>query len=119
MKKDSRLGQFVYWTPRILAIIFTVILSMFALDVFKEGYNFWQTIGALLIHLIPTFIIILVIAAAWKDELAGGALFLLLGLIYIIMIMDRGNVHWLTYVVLVGPVFLTGALFILNKRLQN
>ena len=49
----------LFWTPRILCILFAIFLSVFALDVFSEGYGFWQTIGALLLHLVPTFIVVI------------------------------------------------------------
>lgn len=117
MQRNSKLGQFIYWTPRILAIIFVIFLSMFALDVFQEGHTFWVAIGAFIIHLIPTFIVILAIGAAWKNETIGGMLFFLLGFAY--LIMAWGEMSFLTYLVMIGPVFLTGFLFMLSKGLRD
>ena len=39
--------QLLFWTPRILGILFALFLSMFALDVFGEGYGFWGTLGSI------------------------------------------------------------------------
>ena len=36
----------LFWAPRILCILFAVFVSLFALDVFGEGYGFWETILA-------------------------------------------------------------------------
>ena len=46
-----------HWSPRVLSILFALFLSIFALDVFSEGYAFAETILALLMHLIPTALI--------------------------------------------------------------
>jgi hypothetical protein len=45
------------WLPRIPGMLFAVFISLFALDVFSEEKGFLQTLIALLMHLIPTFII--------------------------------------------------------------
>ena len=31
--------QFLFWSPRVLTILFALFLSLFALDVFEEGYG--------------------------------------------------------------------------------
>lgn len=54
----------LFWTPRILCLLFAVFLSLFALDVFTEGYGFWKSILALLIHLIPTWIVLVILAVS-------------------------------------------------------
>ena len=51
MSRNAKLALF--WTPRILCIVFALFLSLFSLDVFGEGYGFWETLLALLIHLVP------------------------------------------------------------------
>jgi len=65
----------LFWTPRVLCLLFAVFLSLFALDVFNEGYGFWKTILALLVHLIPTWIVLAVLAISWRWEWAGAMLF--------------------------------------------
>ena len=60
----------LFWTPRVLCLLFAVFLSLFALDVFNEGYGFWKTILALLMHLIPTWIVLAILAISWRWEWA-------------------------------------------------
>ncbi len=72
-----------YRLPRILAILFTAFVSLFALDVFGEGYSFWETIGAFLIHLIPSLLLVVATIIAWKWEFIGGLLFIGWGLFFI------------------------------------
>jgi len=74
MKKIS------YWLPRFLAISLILFISMFALDVFEEP----QWFLALFMHLIPSFILVILTVFAWKNEKIGGVCFLLAGLAAII-----------------------------------
>ena len=50
--------QVVFWATGILGILFALFISMFALDVFSEGYGFADTVLALFMHLMSTFPII-------------------------------------------------------------
>ncbi len=56
----------LYWIPRILWILFIIFISLFALDVFSEGYSFGETILAFLIHLVPTYILIIALLITWN-----------------------------------------------------
>jgi len=100
----------LYWTPRVLCIGFAIFLSMFALDVFNEGYNFWQTILALLIHLMPTAVLLAVLAVAWRWEWVGAVLFTAAGITY--SLMARGHPDWI--LTIAGPLFVIAALFLFN-----
>lgn len=106
----------LYWVPRVLGIGFVAFISLFALDVFDEGYGFWQTILALLIHLVPTFLTLAALLVAWRWELAGGIIYMLLGFAYVIMMSGQ---HWLAYAIITGPLLLTGLLFIINHSVRN
>ena len=106
--------RWMFWTPRILGILFAIFISLFALDVFSEGYGFWETIWALLMHLVPTAMVLVVLAISWRWEWVGGILFMALGLFYIVMAW--GRFPWLTYLLISGPLFLVGILFLLNWR---
>ncbi len=100
------------WTPRILGIMFAAFISIFALDVFGEGYGFWKTVLALLLHLIPTGIILVVLALSWRWEWVGGVLFVALAALYLIAFW--GRFPWSAYFVISGSLFLVGILFLIN-----
>ena len=87
------------------------------MDVFGEGYGFWQTILALFMHLIPTFFIILVLIFSWKWELVGGIIFPLLGLAYIILAW--GKFALVAYLFISGPLFILGILYIIGWYLKK
>jgi hypothetical protein len=78
---------------------------MFALDVFGEGYSVGETILALLIHLIPTLLVVLALVIAWRWEMIGAIMFIALALFY--MVSSRGG-SW----IISAPLFLVGALFL-------
>jgi hypothetical protein len=104
--------RLIFWTPRILGVLFALFISLFALDVFGEGYGFWETVVALLIHLVPTGIILIVLVIAWRWEWVGGVLFFALGGWY--LFMTRGKFGWTTYLMISGSLFLVGVLFLIN-----
>jgi hypothetical protein len=80
---------------------------MFASDVFSEGYGFGETILALLIHLVPTYLVVIALVIAWRWERVGAILFIALALFY--LVTSRGE-SW----IISGPLFLVGVLFLLN-----
>jgi len=45
----------------------TILISLFAFDVFGTGAGFFKTLLALLMHLIPSFLLIIAIVYSWKD----------------------------------------------------
>jgi uncharacterized membrane protein YgdD (TMEM256/DUF423 family) len=105
--------RLLFWTPRILCILFAVFVSLFSFDVFGEGYSFWKTILALLMHLIPTGIILVVLAVSWRWEWVGAIIFSALGVLYIVMFW--GRFKWHVYLLPIsGPLFLVGFLFLIN-----
>ena len=105
--------RLLFWTPRILCILFAVFVSLFCFDVFGAGNSFWKTILALLIHLIPTGIILAVLAVSWRWEWVGAIIFSALGVLYIVMFWGRVKLHvYLT--IIAGPLFLVGFLFLIN-----
>lgn len=106
---NTRTKQLLYWLPRVLSILFALFISIFALDVFGEGYTFGETLVALFMHLVPTFIIVVTILIAWRWERVGAALFFALALTYFIMADGR----WL---ILPIPLIIVSLLFLLSWR---
>lgn len=107
----------LFWTPRVLATAYIVFLSLFAMDVFGEGYSFWKTILALAIHLIPTFILIGGLILAWRWEWIGAVLFAVAGGLYVGMVSrlhlpGAVKLNWI--LTIAGPAFLVAAMFLAN-----
>ena len=94
----------IYWFPRIIAILFICFIGLFALDVFEEP----QWFLTLLIHLIPNYILIVLTVIAWKNEILGGLLFILAGLIVL-------GVYQSGMLILAIPPILIGTLFLVSR----
>jgi hypothetical protein len=114
------MNKFVYWTPRVLSIIFVLFLMLFSLDVFGTGLNFWQTALALFIHNIPTLILLIVVLIAWKYEIVGGVGFILAGILYIVFILLNISTtgfqwYYLSWAIQIsGIAFLVGIMFLVG-----
>ena len=104
--------RLLFWTPRILCLLFAGFISLFALDVFQENHGFWNTTVALLTHLIPTGILLIILAVSWRWEWFGALFFPALGAFYIIAFWGRFSLS--TYLVISGPLVLVGVLFLLG-----
>ena len=116
---EKKMDKFIFWTPRILSIMFSCFLVVFSFDVFGMELSFWQTIGALLMHNIPSFILLSVSIISWKHEIVGGIVFTLAGLLYILMLVMTGLSQWGVNIIFVilfipFPVFLIGILFLIG-----
>jgi len=112
---EKKINKFIHFAPRVIAILLMLFLALFSFDVFGEGYGFWQTILAFLMHNIPVFILIVLLIIAWKYEIIGGIAFILAGLLYIVTLLFSGNFHWymLSWSVMIsGPAFIVGGLFL-------
>ena len=106
---------FLNWIPRILCILFAIGISLFALDAFENNEGFWKTLLALLIHLIPTFIVIGVLVLSWRWPWVGGASYVLLGIAYLIWSSRSGRGSSIISI----PLFSIGILFIINWFLRK
>jgi hypothetical protein len=115
---ENKTSKFIFWTPRILAIVFIVFLTLFSLDIFDDNYGFWGTILGLFMHNIPSLILLIVLLLSWKKyEIVGGITFILAGLIYIVLLLLGPNFEWYMLswaVTIAGPAFLVGILFLVG-----
>jgi hypothetical protein len=107
----------IRWSARGLGILFALFISLFALDVFTEYTAAADIAKALLIHLIPTFVVLIVLVLAWRWELIGAIAFTLLGLAYIVT--SLGRFPFSTYLLIAGPPIVIGMLFFTANRLSS
>ena len=117
--KERKVNKFIYWIPRILAIIFIIFLVTMSLDVITEEATIWEIILGMLIHNIPTLILLSVLIISWKYEIVGGIVFNLAGLFYIVMLIFKFNGVTLVDILINGSIisgsaFLIGILFLIN-----
>ncbi|MDD4531499.1 MAG: hypothetical protein PHH21_02200 [Candidatus Pacebacteria bacterium] len=104
------MNKALYWLPRAIAILFILFFFVFSLDVFSEGGTFLDKAGGLLMHNIPTIILILALAFSWRNEKKGGYLFVILGLVFAFYFNAYQRID--TFLMISFPAILAGALFI-------
>ena len=109
----------LFWTPRVLSILFIAFLSIFALDVFDEHLGFWQTVLAFTLHQIPVFALIAALILAWRWEWIGAVLYAAAGSLYVawVVLMSRPvapTMRLIWILTIAGPVFVIAGLFLAN-----
>jgi len=114
MTAIHRGNKYVTWTLRIILIITLLFWALFSLDVFDENLGFLDTVLGLLMHNIPSFVMIIILIISWKWENVGGILLMLCVLGFAIyLFVDSENFMYGTLIML-GIPFLIGALFVVN-----
>jgi len=116
--KTKRANKFIFWTPRILSILFILFLALLSLDVFAPGESAKDVAIGLFMHNIPVIILILVLIVSWKYEIVGGIAFILAGLAYIAWLFTNPFELYMLFwsIQISGPAFLIGALFLIGWK---
>ncbi|HOY31401.1 MAG TPA: hypothetical protein PKW80_05945 [Bacteroidales bacterium] len=91
MAKMNLKIKILHWLPRILCIVAIIFISLFAADTFSSDHTFWQKIINFLIHLIPSFVMLIMLIIAWKRDLFGGIAFILAGLVFIPIVFSMNR----------------------------
>ena len=115
-----------HWLPRIICILAILFISLFALDAFQPNLSIWEQIGAFLMHLIPSFILTVLLVIAWKSEYIGGIIFTIIGLgLSPVVFMHNYNMNhsiWMSLVIICSitlPFVVVGILFIRSRLYKN
>lgn len=69
----------IRWVARTICLAAILFVSMFALDAFSPGLPLLQQLEGFIMHLVPSFVLLALLWLAWRKELIGGILFLLIG----------------------------------------
>jgi hypothetical protein len=109
------------WMPRILCIGAILFVSFFALDSFESGIPLGQQLLAFMMHLIPSFVLLLMLLLAWKRPFIGGIVFALTGIITSPLVYNLNynrnhsvGASLMIIMLITIPFIVVGILFILN-----
>lgn len=116
-----------FWAPRMLGLAAIAFISLFALDSFEADQSLTTQLLHLAQHLIPSFILLALLAIAWKWEKVGGMAFIAIGLIFspLVYMLNHGRNHFsiaqslLVVLFITVPFIITGALFLLSHSKTN
>ncbi len=119
-------SKIIHWLPRIIVILGILFVSLFAFDSFRSGNSIWQQLLEFLIHLIPSYILLIVLLIAWKYEFIGGIIFIIISLGFSPLIfthnfqMNHSISISLGIITMINfPFLLAGILFIIDFKHQK
>lgn len=111
----STLERLSIWVPRILGIGACMFIGLFAVDAFTESSSRWSAVAAFAVHLLPAFMLLALVVLAWRWEWVGGVGFISLAIVYAAIARSRPD--WV--LVISGPLFVIGALFLWSWRVRQ
>lgn len=122
----KNLVDWFHWIPRTLCILAILFISMFALDSFAPGLTIWEQIVGFLIHLTPSFLLLVALLVAWKWEKTGGIILMVIGLgfspsVFLLNYQRTGSI-WLALGIFLAiniPFVMVGALFVMSNYLKK
>lgn len=98
----------VLWSARALAILMSAFLALFALDAWSDEQSVWRSAGGVLIHLLPSALVLGVILVSWRRQWIGGVAFVVLAIAYAVIV--RFRLDWVA--VISGPLLVIALLYL-------
>lgn len=108
MKKKVERRGWIYWIPRVLILVFSVLIFFFALFSGSEEVGLLKNS----INALPWLLLFVVVWFAWNHERIGGYLFLVFG-VFTVLFFDTWK-DLIVFLIVSFPIILVGALFLLN-----
>jgi hypothetical protein len=75
-------ARLLLWSPRILGVLISLFIGMFALDAFDGGKPFPQAFADFASHLIPAVLLLALVGASFRWAWIGGVAFIGLAVVY-------------------------------------
>jgi len=118
--------KIIHWTPRILCIMAIAFIELFAMDSFDPRLSVPSQLMHFLMHSIPSIILIIFLVTAWKWELIGGMIFMIIGIGFSPLIFSM-NYHmnhsvWMSLGIIATitfPFIVIGVLFMLSHFMKK
>ena len=82
-------ADLLLWTPRLLGILVSLFIGMFALDAFSQGKPFLHALLDFSIHLVPALVLLTLVAVSFRWEWIGAVVFIGIAIVYATT-MSRG-----------------------------
>ena len=108
--------RLLVWSPRILGILVSLFIAVFALDVFSEGKPFLRALVDFTVHLVPAFILLGLVIASFRHPWIGAVAFIGLAIVYALT-MSKGRIDWM--LAISGPLLAVGVLFLCSWLLRG
>jgi hypothetical protein len=109
-KVSPRLATIIHWAPRIAAMMIIFFMSLFSLDVLGMEVSPLEVLGTLLMHNIPSILMIVLLVFAWKRSVVGFVAFLIAAIAFTFFFV-RDFYALPNLLLFVFPVLLIASLF--------
>ncbi len=106
------MSSFLFWTSRLLGVLYLIFISLFALDMFGEGFS-WL---GLFMHLIPSILVLIAIIVSWKRDLLGAIGFLVIGAGWLAI---GAYETWVSFSTIVLPLLVISGLYFWRLGLKH
>lgn len=103
-------SQVILWAPRVVGIGLAVLLGLFAADVLISNHGILGTLVALVMHLIPSLLVLALVLIGWRHQGIAAMAFVALAVFYAATMAER--FAWI--VLVAGPLVIVSALFFLS-----
>lgn len=113
---NNPVREALFWTPRVMSLVFALFLLLFSFDVFEGPESIWLKLGGFLVHSIPSLVMFIACLYAWKHEWLGALIFMGWGIFYVISF--PGFMLGVYYQIGFLP-FSLGLLYLLNWRYKE
>lgn len=112
---DPRLARIIHLAPRAAAILIILFIGLFSLDVFEMQAPPLELLAGFLIHNIPSILMLILLAFAWKRPVVGFVAFLIAAAAFALFFVR--DIRALPNLVLfVFPILLIASLFYADWR---
>lgn len=101
--------RLLLWSPRVLGVLFSLFISLFALDAFSPAKPLLEALPGFFVHLIPALVLLALVVTSWQREWIAGVAFIVLAIVYSLTV-GRGHADWV--LAISGPLLIVGALFL-------
>jgi len=108
---NKAIKKIFYWSPRIICVVFAVVMSYFVLTLINDGGTVWDTTLNLLVHFIPVALFVFILVFVWEWEWIA-ILYLIIGPMYFIWEWELFPSN--SFLISSGVLFFAGILFLIN-----
>jgi hypothetical protein len=105
--------RLLLWAPRVLGVLASVFIGMFALDAFSAGKPWPAALPDFFVHLIPAFVLLGIVVVSFPRPWIGAIGFIGLATAYALLV-PKGHLDW-TFAIS-GPLIVVGVLFLWSWR---
>ena len=96
------------WSPRVLGILVSLFIGVFALDAFSAGKPLLAALPDAIVHLIPALVLLAAVLASFQRQWIGAVAFIGLAVVYAVSV--KGRLDWV--LTISGPLLAVGLLFL-------